>query len=425
MDPSREILVAHDRVVAATGDEWLLGENGEHLRLEHRNGQSWDFDREGRPLSHRDDAGVWHATLDLRLWGHAVVGEASARRLRSRTAPADSLTAIASWYSTARQAKAALLSDPRPIAGDMEDPRAWAEQRLAQIVRWDESSLITDREALREIYRPIPVLPPDQYQALVVQVTEGCPWDRCRFCDLYRGVPYRERSLEEVRTHVRSLHAWLGESAHRFDRVFLDQANALLLDTEHLMRVLGTITERWPLRAREPNSNQRRDWDRRHPGSISSIAAFVDAFHKPKSADHWRALHTVGLRRVYVGLESGSEAILQELGKPLRMEAVEEMVRQLHAGGVAVGLILLVGAGGPARHNEHLRASRDVLPSLHLHRGDQVYLSPLVDAEGNAAPGATREAAEKMRATLSEVIPPEVPIARYDLGTLRDRSPRT
>ena len=44
----------------------------------------------------------------------------------------------------------------------------------------------TDISRFHQIYKPISILPPDQYQALVLQATEGCSFNTCTFCALYR-----------------------------------------------------------------------------------------------------------------------------------------------------------------------------------------------------------------------------------------------
>lgn len=362
------------------------------------------FDAEGRLVDFRKGPHHWHTTLDLRLWGHETVGKGRSRRLRPRPSPADPLGIIAGVHRSLHQALTAAEAT-RPDA----DIDAAALAELHALARragdWTAARLAEDREAVRRLYLPVPVLPPDQYAALVVQLSEGCPWDRCRFCDLYRDRPYRLRPPDEVRAHLGAVLAWLGRSVERFDRVFLDQANALLAPTEQLIEVLDEIRERLGGRRR-------------------AVSGFLDAFHRPRPGAQWAALHRHGLTRVYVGLESGSEEILHALGKPLRIEQALQTVEAVHAGSISVGVILLVGAGGPEEEPRHREASAAVVERLRLRRGDQVYLSPLVDREHRPLPGATPAAAGRLRAALRERLPRTVPIATYDLPMLAARSPR-
>jgi len=34
--------------------------------------------------------------------------------------------------------------------------------------------------------KPVGILPPDQYMAVVLQAAEGCAFNTCTFCDFYR-----------------------------------------------------------------------------------------------------------------------------------------------------------------------------------------------------------------------------------------------
>ena len=56
---------------------------------------------------------------------------------------------------------------------------------------------------------PVGILPPDQYLSLVVRVTEGCSWNACTFCSLYRNVPFRAKSPGELRAHLAALDSLL------------------------------------------------------------------------------------------------------------------------------------------------------------------------------------------------------------------------
>ncbi len=57
-------------------------------------------------------------------------------------------------------------------------------------------------------------------------------------------------------------------------------------------------------------------------------------------------------------------------------------VRAAKAGGVRVGVIVLVGAGGERFFDEHVRETVNVIRAMALGPGDYVYLSPLVAAHG-------------------------------------------
>ncbi|MFN3373896.1 MAG: radical SAM protein, partial [Chloroflexus sp.] len=80
----------------------------------------------------------------------------------------------------------------------------------------------------------------------------------------------------------------------------------------------------------------------------------------------------------YLGLESGDETVFRLLNKPGSPAEAIEAVRTIKAVGIAVGIILLVGAGGKRFAAEHVQHSLAVLAAMPLGPDDIVYLSPLI-----------------------------------------------
>ena len=108
-----------------------------------------------------------------------------------------------------------------------------------------------------------------------------------------------------------------------------------------------------------------------------------------------RELH---LRQVFIGMESGSDALLRWLRKPSTPRKCWTPVRAAKQGGVRVGVIVLIGAGGEPFFDAHVRDTIQVIRAMQLEPGDYVYLSPLVAAHG--AEYAEIAAAEANRSSL-------------------------
>jgi radical SAM superfamily enzyme YgiQ (UPF0313 family) len=209
---------------------------------------------------------------------------------------------------------------------------------------------------------PVGILPPDQYLSLVVRITEGCSWDACTFCTLYEGMPFRARTPAEVARHAAALRAYFGPSLALRRAVYLGDANALCLSPDRLLPLLDTVVEAFPGRP---------------------LHSFVDAWTgSRKAAAQWHACRERGLRRVYVGLETGDPALLARLGKPGEPQEAVRLVDLLHDAGVAAGVIVLLGAGGEAFAVDHARRTADVLAAMRLGHDDIVYLSEYLPAAG-------------------------------------------
>lgn len=117
------------------------------------------------------------------------------------------------------------------------------------------------------------------------------------------------------------------------------------------------------------------------------MGAFLDAFTGTrKSVDDYRTLASLGLRRVYIGLESGHDPLLQFVQKPGQAQDAIETVHAIKAAGINVGVIVLIGLGGDRFRDGHTRDTVAVLNQMPLGAGDLIYFSDLVEEAGTPYP---------------------------------------
>jgi radical SAM superfamily enzyme YgiQ (UPF0313 family) len=228
----------------------------------------------------------------------------------------------------------------------------------------DAAALRRDAERFVAASGPVGILPPDQYLALVVRVTEGCSWNACAFCSLYRDVPFRWKRPDELASHLASLRAYFGPSIALRRSVFLGDANALCLSPDHLLPLVETVS-------------------RGFPGV--PFFSFVDAWTgRRRSPAEWREYAALGLKRVYVGLETGDPGLLTWLEKPGSPADAVDLVGALHDGGIAAGVIVLLGAGGECFAEGHASRTAEALTAMRLGPEDLVYFAEYVDEPGLA-----------------------------------------
>jgi radical SAM superfamily enzyme YgiQ (UPF0313 family) len=228
----------------------------------------------------------------------------------------------------------------------------------------------------------VAVLPPDQYNALVVQATEGCEYNNCLFCDLYHGVRFQKKSTGQFRQHLADVIGYHGTALRSRRSIFLGEANALTLPQPDLLEVFQLLREQFELPAPDTPQPPASWWmgsERRFDG-ISSFQDVFAGLHR--TAADYAQLRALGLRRVYIGMESGDDGLLKWLRKPASAGAISAAVTALKEAGVAVGVIVLVGAGGRPFAEAHVRESARVLNELPLGRGDYIYFSPLETQPG-------------------------------------------
>jgi len=251
---------------------------------------------------------------------------------------------------------------------------AEAARLVSAAAAFDSRAARLDVVRFLQAYRPVGILPPDQYLALVLQVTEGCHWNRCAFCTFYRDVPFRVKPLPEFVAHVEAVGRFLAEGVSLRRGIFLGEANALLLPVDDLLARLQVVAE----------------WCARMGHDPGPVGAFLDVFTgKRRSVDDFARLRAAGLRRVYVGVESGDDDLLRFLNKPQQAAEAAALVQTLKAAGLSVGVIVLAGIGGREFANSHVARTLGLLNSLPLGPGDLIYLSTFRQppaTAGGAAP---------------------------------------
>ena len=254
---------------------------------------------------------------------------------------------------------------------------------------------------------PISILPPDQYQAVVLQATFGCSWNRCTFCSFYQDRPFSAKTPAAFTEHIERVAALLGEAVALRQSIFLADGNALMLANSRLMPLIERAQAAFPGRG---------------------IYGFVDVFSgEKKPLADWQALERAGLRRVYIGLETGHDALLAWLNKPGSAAEAQEFIATLKRAGLSVSAIVMVGAGGSAFAEAHLRDSLALLAAIPFTKGDLVYLSPFIEHPGSvyaqrAAELGSRALSDDERATQYEALKrgirqahPKVKVALYHL----------
>lgn len=242
------------------------------------------------------------------------------------------------------------------------DSKGWRDLQTA--ATFDVSAAHADAEKYRQVYKPVGILPPDQYISVVLQATEGCSFNTCTFCDFYRDRPFRIKREDEFRNHIQAVKSFLGAGLSLRRTIFLGDANALVVPMPRLIRLFEIVHEELDVE------------------KLGGIFAFLDGFSgERKTREDFAHLAKLGLKRVYIGMESGHEPLLRFLRKPGTPEDVLQAVRNIKAGGVAVGIIVLLGAGGKKFAEAHVRDTIQLINAMPLDLEDLIYFSELIENE--------------------------------------------
>ncbi|MEZ4834549.1 MAG: radical SAM protein [Caldilineaceae bacterium] len=317
------------------------------------------FDGEGRLVGAFWDKMTYRRSLDNRVLVKWTDHRRPQRRRRRFLNGAECKKLLGRVYDAANDVSAALANGL--LAAPADAPLPEIQDWLSVVLRWDWPKLTGERRRFLDVYKPVPILPPDQYLSTVLQVTEGCSYNECTFCTFYRDRPFRIKTGETLTRHIAAVQEFLGEGQALRRGVFLADANAVIVAQRTLIPMLDAVNAAMPVA---------------QTGGIYAFISAPDAMHK-SSAD-FAELRARNLRRVYVGVESGHDPLRQFLRKPGNAADVRHAIQTIKAGGVSVGLILMVGVGGERFRQDHRRDTLDLLTGLPLDSGDLIYLSPFV-----------------------------------------------
>jgi radical SAM superfamily enzyme YgiQ (UPF0313 family) len=178
--------------------------------------------------------------------------------------------------------------------------------------------------------------PPSEARALIFQVTNGCSWNRCTYCEMYTDAQkkFRPRAEAEVLAEIRAC----AEQGLEPRRVFLADGDALVLSMRRLRTILGEIRASLP--------------------SVSRVSSYcLPSNLKHKSDEDLQELAELGLKIVYVGAESGDDQVLRYIDKGETYATTADALIRSSAAGIKTSVMILNGIGGKALSRQHALAS--------------------------------------------------------------------
>ena len=165
--------------------------------------------------------------------------------------------------------------------------------------------------------------PPSEAKSLIFQVTLGCSFNECSFCDMYRSKEYSERSWEEVKTEIDLMARTLPDTT----RIFLADGDALNLSTDYMVKIVEYIYQKFP--------NLER---------VSCYAMPMNLLKKtPEELD---MMKKAGLNRLYLGIETGNDIILKKVTKGATQTTMIKACNKAKDAGFTLSCMVILGLGG-------------------------------------------------------------------------------
>ena len=226
-----------------------------------------------------------------------------------------------------------------------------------------------------------PIRPPSEASSILLRLTRNCPWNRCAFCPVYKGQKFSLRTPEEIRHDIDSMYFITAEILkctsesgiingtlvqdiasthgigteyiqqvafwlhHGMESLFLQDADSLIMKTAELVDILMYIREKFP--------------------TIKRITSYARAHTvSRKSPEELRQLREAGLNRIHIGMESGSDSVLEMIQKGVTAERQIDAGKKAMDAGFELSQYFMPGSGGTEFSGENALESARVLSAI-------------------------------------------------------------
>lgn len=188
-----------------------------------------------------------------------------------------------------------------------------------------------------DIYRP-----PGEWKSYLLQCTVGCSNNSCTYCGMYKNKQFRVRPLDDILMDIKMAKIYYGGTTRR---VFLCDGDAIVMKQEQLLAILDYMGECFPQLEKVTT----------YAGPRSTLT---------KTPEQLRQLCEHGLKRAYLGLETGSDALLAQVNKGVSAQEMLEAGIRLREAGIDLWVMVLIGLGGKEGSREHILATAEMINKM-------------------------------------------------------------
>lgn len=180
------------------------------------------------------------------------------------------------------------------------------------------------------------IRPPSEANSFILLAMLGCSNNTCTFCPTYKKRKFAIRNVDEV---IKDFE----EQYNCEKRVFLADGDAISMPFDDLVKILKHI----------------RKYDVERVSSYITAKSALD-----KSLDELKQLKDLGLELVYLGLESGSDAVLKDVKKNMTVKEMIDASKLIKKAGIKLSVTVLLGLGGKEKSFLHAKATANALNQM-------------------------------------------------------------
>lgn len=227
-----------------------------------------------------------------------------------------------------------------------------------------------------------PIRPPSEANSLLIRVTRNCPWNRCAFCPVYKRSKFSLRPVEHVIKDIDMVHRHvltlqrLAEEAEKRGRteidtaelrikpeerqafnaayhwisygmksIFIQDANSLIIKPSDIIEILKHLNNCFP--------------------GVERVTSYARSHTVARISDvELSAIRAAGLNRIHIGLESGSDKVLEMVKKGVSKETQIKAGQKAKKAGFELSEYVMPGLGGIKLSTDHALETADALNKI-------------------------------------------------------------
>ena len=190
-------------------------------------------------------------------------------------------------------------------------------------------------------YEGMMIRPPSEAHSILLQVTLGCSHNKCTFCGTFRDKRFDIKKDDIIFEDIE----FARQNCRRQNRLFICDGDAMIVPQKRLIKILKQIRNRLP-------------W-------VERVGLYANTKGiGMKSDEQLKELKKLGVKLVYMGLESGDDQILKEIRKGADSVKMIKMGKRIKESGIQLSVTVLVGLGGKERSKSHALETGRVLSAI-------------------------------------------------------------
>ena len=237
--------------------------------------------------------------------------------------------------------------------------------------------------------------------SLLLRITENCPWNKCTFCEMYKGHPFVYRSVEDIKADIDTVNAISDELTAVSGK--MGQGGLITREVGMAMlRVDPSLNENycfitvfnWLYSGGKTAFLQDADSMIMRPHEIIEVLKYlrgtlktltrVTSYTRSKTLarrklEELKAIREAGLDRLHVGLETGDDELLRIVHKGVTSAEQIDGGKKAMAAGFQLSEYWMPGLGGRERWRQHAENTARVLTAINP---DYIRSRPLVPRRG-------------------------------------------